>query len=160
MSQPEVIDGLPFARGGSEIHGTLGPERFARLAQMDCRVGEIAYAIRGGSNDKGRPCLRVQASGVLEPVCQRCLEPMSVPVEVDAELELSETAAEIAQADDDRDRVLASASMSVAELVEDELILALPDSPRHERCEAPAGGRDAARASPFDALAKLKRRGH
>jgi uncharacterized protein len=160
MSQPEVIDGLSFARNGSEIHGTLGPERFQRLAQMDCQVGEIAYQIRGGSNDKGRPCLRVQASGVLEPVCQRCLEPMSVTVEVESELQLSETAAEIAQAEDDRDRVLASASMSVAELVEDELILALPDSPRHERCEAPAGGRDGAKGSPFDALAKLKRRGH
>jgi uncharacterized protein len=158
MSQPEVIDGLLFARGGSEIHGTLGPERFPRLAQMDCRVGEVAYAIRGGSNDRDRPCLRVQAKALLQPVCQRCLEPMSIPVEVDAELELAESAREIAQAEDDADRVLASASMSVAELVEDELILALPDSPRHGGCESPGGERESAPTSPFGALAQLKRR--
>ena len=160
MSQPGVIDGLQFARGRSEIEGTLGPERFPRLAQMDCRAGEVAFSVRGGENAKGRLCLRVRASAVLELQCQRCLEPMQYPVEVNAELELCESPREVAEADDDTDRMLATASMDVAQMVEDELILALPDSPRHESCEIPDEGRGKERASPFDALARLKGRGN
>jgi uncharacterized protein len=158
MSQPGVIDGLQFARGGSEIHGTLLPERFQRLAQMHCRVGEVAYSVRGGANAKGKPCLRVRAGATLELTCQRCLEALRQAVEVDAELELSESPQEMAQAEDDTDRVLATASMDVAQLVEDELILALPDAPKHEDCEVPVEGLERSRVSPFDALARLKGR--
>jgi uncharacterized protein len=160
MSQPGVIDGLQFARGGSEIQGTLEPERFQRLAQMGCRAAGVAFSVHGGENAKGRLCLWVRASAVLELECQRCLEPMKYPVEVSAELELSESVREVAGADDDTDRVLATASMDVSQLVEDELILAVPDSPRHESCELPAEGRGKERASPFEALARLKGRGN
>jgi uncharacterized protein len=158
MSQPGLIDGLPFARSESEIHGTLLPGCFSRLAQMDCRVGEVAYSIRGASNAKGKPCLRIHARTVVELTCQRCLEPLREEVEVENELELSESAQEIAQAEDDTDRVLATSSMDVSQLVEDELILALPDAPKHQGCEAPAEGVNRERVSPFDALARLKAR--
>jgi uncharacterized protein len=139
MSQAEVIDGLQFARGGSEIQGTLRQERLPRLAEMQCRAERIGYVLRGGTNDQGRPCLRIRASGMLELVCQRCLELLPWPVAVDAELELSQSSQEMALADDEVDRVLATRDMSVAQLVEDELILALPVSPRHEGCTMPAG---------------------
>ena len=88
MSQPEVIDGLLFARGGSEIEGALLKERFLRLAEMACRVDRVEYVVRGGANDRGKPCLRIRASSVLELMCQRCLEPLAWPVAVDAELEV------------------------------------------------------------------------
>jgi uncharacterized protein len=156
MSQPGVIDGLQFARNGSEIQGTIEPERFRRLAEMDCRVLEARFALRGGTNAKGKPSLDLEVAAVLEVQCQRCLERMRWPVELDVELELSQSEQEIAQADDDTDRVLATPGMDVAQMVEDELILALPDSPRHEDCEVPGGTGDGRRASPFDALARLK----
>jgi uncharacterized protein len=46
--------------------------------------------------------------------------------------------------------------MDVAQLVEDEVILALPMVPRHEACLA-TGAAPETRASPFDALAALRR---
>jgi uncharacterized protein len=67
-------------------------------------------------------------------VCQRCLGPLQVPVEIDAELQLAESLREISEADDEVDRVLASRHMDVGQLVEDEVILALPMVPRHEEC--------------------------
>ena len=59
---------------------------------------------------------------------------LPVPVAVDAELQLAGSLSEIAEADDDIDRVLASRRMDIAQLVEDEVILALPMVPRHAAC--------------------------
>jgi uncharacterized protein len=159
MSHVGVIDGLRFAESASEISGTLTDEELPRLSGSDCRVEQVVFSVRGGTSSKGRPCLRVTAQAELVLVCQRCLEPMACSVPVDSDLELSQSLEEIEQADDDIDRVLAAQSMDVAQLVEDEVILALPVAPRHESCTPHADGDELKRASPFDVLARLKQGG-
>jgi uncharacterized protein len=67
-------------------------------------------------------------------LCQRCLDPIQIPIAIDAELQLAENVREISEADDEIDRVLASRNMDVAQLVEDEVILELPIAARHEEC--------------------------
>jgi uncharacterized protein len=159
MLSPRVIDGLQFARSGSQVHGTLDREQLPRLEEMGCRVQSVAFTLGGGTGSKGKLSLRLRASAQLELVCQRCLEPLAMPIVVDAELELSDSVLEIAQAGDDVDRVLATPAMNVAELVEDELILALPQTPKHESCAITGGAQAGARNSLFEALARLKQ-GH
>ena len=158
MSQPGEIDGLPFARSGLELAGTLSPAHLSRLAETVAGVGPVAYEVHGGFSERGKPCLRIRASAELELTCQRCLESLPYPVQVDSELELSESEQEMALAEDDIDRVLATQTMDVAHLVEDEILLALPDAPRHADCAPPAGGEGVKQASPFDVLANLKRK--
>lgn len=158
MSQAEVIDGLQFARDASRVRGTLGPAQLPRLAEMRWSVDEIAFDIQGGLSRQGKSCLRIQAVGHVELVCQRCLGPLALEVSVDVELELCESLSEIEQADDDVDRVLATRSMSVAQLVEDELILCLPIAPKHEDCAAASPVESGKRDSPFDVLAQWKKR--
>jgi len=53
--------------------------------------------------------------------------------------------------------VLATKSMDVAALVEDEAILALPMVPLHERCETGVAPDASAEAGPFAPLAGLRR---
>jgi DUF177 domain-containing protein len=139
MSQPEVIDGLQFARAALERRGRVSMERLPRLAQLRCSTEGLEYRLRGGRAGNGKPCLRLSVAGSLEMVCQRCLDPIQVPIVIDAELQLAENAREISDADDEIDRVIASRHMDVAWLVEDEVILALPMAPRHEEC-VPSGG--------------------
>ena len=118
-----------------------------------------SFELRGGESIRGKPCLRLQAGADVELVCQRCLEPLAMHLSADVELELCDSELEIARAEDDVDRVLAGPAMDVAHLVEDELILALPDTPKHERCALSTDGDRAGRASPFAGLARL-RQGH
>jgi uncharacterized protein len=134
MSQEGVIDSLHFARAASEQRGVLGMEELQRLAKMQCSTEGLEYHLRGGRTSDGRPCLRVSVRGSVELLCQRCLDPFPVPVAIDAELQLSESLREISEADDEIDRVLASRQLNVGQLVEDEVILALPMVPRHETC--------------------------
>jgi uncharacterized protein len=50
--------------------------------------------------------------------------------------------------------------MPVRDLIEDELILALPYAPRHERCSARASQDGAEKALPFAGLRGLMRGKH
>lgn len=156
MSQAGVIDGLQFARGAMQQKGALGMEHLPRLAQMQCSTDGLEYVLQGGTSSFGKPCLRISVTGEMQLVCQRCLGPLSVPVAVDVELQLAESLREIAEADDDIDRVLASRAMDVGQLVEDEVILALPTVPRHGSCTPASMGAQAS-GSAFSGLAALKR---
>jgi uncharacterized protein len=158
MSQAGVIDGLQFARGALERRGLLGMEHLPRLAQMQCSTDGLGYFLRGGMTSEGKPFLRISVNGSTQLVCQRCLGALQVPLALDVELQLTESLREIAEADDDVERALASRTMKIEQLVEDEVILALPMVPRHETC-ASAGPATQARTSPFGALAALKRSG-
>ncbi len=156
MSQPGVIDSLQFARGALEQRGFLGMECLPRLAQMQCSTEGLEYLLRGGINDNGKPFLRISASGAMRLVCQRCLGTFVFPLAIDVGLQVTESLREIEAADDDADRVLASWATDVGRLIEDEVILALPMVPRHERCVAVGAG-VTAKISPFSALAALTR---
>jgi len=155
MPQAGVIDGLQFAHGALQQRGALGMEQLPRLAQMQCSTIGLEYVLQGGASSLGRPCLRISVRGEMQLVCQRCLAPLPVPVAVDVELELAESLREIAEADDDIDRVLASKTMDVGQLIEDEVILALPTVPRHDACVAASAAVQAGE-SPFGRLAVLK----
>ncbi|MGB8436976.1 MAG: DUF177 domain-containing protein [Burkholderiales bacterium] len=156
MLQGGVIDGLDFARVGGRRAGTLELADLPRLVELGCSVARIEYAVRGGATTHGKPGLHVDATGQVDLACQRCLEPVAVQVAAHAELELVATQREIDGADDDVDRVLASRSMVVAELVEDEVILALPMVPTHAECPVAAGDSGDKRELPFAALAVLQ----
>ena len=134
MSQAEVIDGLQFARAGLERHGVVEMQRLPRLAQLQYSTDGLEYHLRGGRAGNGKPCLRLSVRGSVELLCQRCLDPIQIPIAVETELELAASEREISEADDEIDRVLASRRMDVGWLVEDEVILALPMAPRHEKC--------------------------
>jgi len=157
MSQPRLIDGLPFARGAETLAGTLDPSRLMRLAEMRCAAQGLSYVLRGRTDFQGRCWLQITANGTFTLECQRCLEPFTIPLAIRTELLLAESEQEIEAADDEFDRVLAGKEMDVGLLVEDELILAMPMAPRHAQCGAGRMGVEADRPSPFAELVKLKR---
>jgi uncharacterized protein len=112
--------------------------------------------------------LRLTARVSLPLQCQRCLQPVETPIEVDRMIRFvrgEEAAAELDEQIDD-DVLALQRSLDLRELIEDELLLALPLVPRHDVCPAPlpmtAGEIEASAPSedaahPFAALAALKR---
>jgi uncharacterized protein len=167
MSHPAQIDGFEFAAAGARQQGSWPVRELPRLRDMLASdEGEVAYVLEGARDGRGRPSLRLQVHGTLLLRCQRCLETM--PYEVDAEtlLVLAATQAEIDAEPPDAqaaDRIVAGAAMPVRDLVEDELILAVPYAPRHEACVA-QGAADAkpqdGKISPFAGLRGLMRGKH
>ena len=161
MSHP-LIDGFEFAAAGAKQQGAWVVGDFPRLRDMLASdAGEIRYEIEGVHDARGRPALRVRVNGALQLRCQRCLEPMRFDVDTDEILVLAATQAEI-DADpvdpESPDRLLAAEEVKVRDLLEDELILALPYAPRHEGCEAGAEAGDGERISPFAGLRGMLRK--
>jgi len=159
-----VIDGFEFASAGATQQGVWPLSDFPRLRDvLATDAGEVTYEITGLRDERERPSLRLKVSGTLALRCQRCLEPMPFSVQTDEILVLAATLAEIhaePASTNAPDRVVAGREMALRELIEDELILALPYAPRHEDCVA-AGADDAAEGnSPFAGLRGLMRSKH
>jgi uncharacterized protein len=129
------IDGFRFAEHGEKQQGVLPLASFTRLRDvLRDTEGGVQFCLTGTRESQGRLALRLQLDTALQLTCQRCLEPMRLPVHTDVMLILARTEAEVEAGGDDPespDRVLASSAMSVDGLIEDELLLLVPFAPRH-----------------------------
>lgn len=159
-----VIDGFEFASAGATQQGIWPLGDFPRLRDiLATDGGEVAYEISGVRDERGRPGLRLKVRGTLRLRCQRCLESMPFEVQTDETLVLAATLDEIHAEPADAhaaDRVVAGKEMALRELVEDELILAVPYAPRHESCTAAGAADGAEKVSPFAGLRGLMRDKH
>ncbi len=164
MPHQPVIDGFEFASAGAIQEGVWPLSDLQRLRDMlASEKGEVAYRLQGTRDQYGRPALRLQVEGTLQLRCQRCLEPMSFEVKAQDLLVLAATLSEIDAEPADAnapDRIVAGKEMPVRDLVEDELILALPYAPRHESCAPRAAAEDQAGGAPFARLRGLMRDKH
>lgn len=175
---PLRLDMRAFAESAAEISGRWPVRGFERLVEathadappddgshVEWRaLGELRPA-RGGEPEIW---LHLVASTRLALECQRCLQPVSTELDVDRRFRFVAGEDEAARIDaESEDDVLALARhLDLHELVEDELLLALPLVPRHETCvlPLPADGGEAEepepdRPHPFASLAALKRGG-
>jgi uncharacterized protein len=159
MPHQPVIDGFEFASAGASKEGDWPLGDFPRLRDMLASdAGKVHYSLEGMRDERGRPGLRVRVSGTLQLRCQRCLEAMAFEVQSDETLVLAGSLAEIHAEPADAhaaDRVVAGREMPVRDLVEDELILAVPYAPRHESCSARPSPDAEAKPSPFAGLRGL-----
>jgi uncharacterized protein len=164
MPHQPTIDGFEFASAGATQQGVWPLKDFARLRDvLASDAGEVAYEISGVHDERGRPGLRLKVSGTLMLRCQRCLEAMAFEVKTDETLVLASTLAEIHDEPADAnapDRVVAGKEMAVRELIEDELILALPYAPRHDSCTAGRAGDREEKILPFAGLRGLMHNKH
>ncbi|MGH8764644.1 MAG: YceD family protein [Burkholderiales bacterium] len=118
----------------------------------------MRYALAGIPEERGRPALRLKVQGVLSLVCQRCLGAMEFPLQIEVSLLLAASQAEVEAVPLDAEgpeQIVAGKEMPVRDLVEEEVLLAIPLAPRHERCSGQAALGEEATRSPFSALRGL-----
>ena len=159
MSHSPVIDGLEFARTGSKLQGAWPVAEFSRLRDvLRTDEGTLQYELLGVPQERAYPALRLKVGGTLQLVCQRCLGALEFALHIDVSLGLAATQAEVDAEPleaEGPERIVAGPEMPVRDMVEDEVLLAIPLAPRHERCagrEAEAASKD---SSPFAGLRGL-----
>ena len=162
MSHQPVIDGLEFARSGSKLQGAWPVAGFSRLRDA-LRTGEgtLQYHLQGVPRQRGWPALQLRVGGTLQLVCQRCLGALELPLNLDVSLLLaaSQAAVDVEPLEaEGPEWIVAGREMPVRDLVEDEVLLALPLAPHHERCarrKARAESEPREEGSPFAGLRGL-----
>lgn len=170
---PIRLDVKAFAKAAGELTGSWPVTSFERLADLLSVVeaGEPAAEVHWSAAGSevavlgGAPqvWLSLQAQAGLPMQCQRCLKAFPCPVVVRTRIQFvhdEATAAEI-DADAEHDVLVFGKELDLHELLEDELLLALPLVPRHEVCPEPLAPPAAAepapsREHPFAALAGLQ----
>lgn len=163
MPAQTVIDSLEFARTGELVSGSVPIPGLTRLKErLHDELGEVRFEVRGARDARGRLVLALEIRGALHLQCQRCLGMLEYPLCVSNTLLLAGPGAGELE-DEEVEWIEASTELDVAALVEDEIILSLPYSPRHAEgtCRQAAGAAaDRAAVAAFEKLAALKRTSH
>lgn len=160
MKLKKLKDAFVFAREGRVLEGTLPVSSLLRLHDLLVDTsGEVSFRLAGSRGGRGECLLHLTVTGLLQLACQRCLNAVAFDLDVDNQLELVPEGADMSQdelEDDTRDFLPVVKELDVGELVEDEILLALPVAPRHEKCGLPGAADAGERINPFAALAGLK----
>ncbi|HXZ97261.1 MAG TPA: YceD family protein [Burkholderiales bacterium] len=163
MPEQLVINSLEFSRGAGVLRGKIKNGELQRLNDyLYSTDGEIEYELSGTVDPDGKSLLHLAITGKLYLKCQRCLEGLEHDLDLVSSLLLIDNEKafpEITEENDGIDCIPAETEMDVFALLEEEIILRLPISPRHESgaCSviSYAGGGTA--QSVFAPLAALKR---
>jgi uncharacterized protein len=141
---PHRLDVNAFARAHGHLDGHAPLAGFTRLAesvQPGAGQPQATWSVHGSFRQPaGREPLlrlRLQVSAEVVLTCQRCLEPLYLPLSVDRQLRFVASEAQAEELDEqieEEDVLALTARLDLFELIEDELILALPIVPRHETC--------------------------
>lgn len=162
---PNEVDALKFCQQGIRLTGQLalaGMPRLSDLLVADSGVTELDLQFSVDEQSRKRVSGRVQAQVQLQ--CQRCLEPVAVPVCAEMQVALvwsDEQAANLPRGLEPVE-VADVRSLSLLELVEDELLLALPLVAHHQHCDMPefyegdSVPTERGQDNPFQVLAALK----
>ena len=163
MPAAPVIDGLEFASSGQEARGSVSVRDLGRLEDLLLDAsGSLDYELKGTRDARNRPQVALKVAGRLHLQCQRCLGLLDYSVNVaNTLLVVPRDLTYVEEMDDPEapDAIEADPQLDVAGLIEDEVLLSLPLSPRHPEgaCAGRWGehdGRDS--KSAFAKLAALK----
>lgn len=128
---PESVDAWRMVQARRSFQGSLPLASLPRLrGSLAATDGAVDFDLEFGKDDLGVAHLRVRADASLPLTCQRTLEVFRLPVHVDARLGLiAQEADEAALPGGYEPLLTADGTLRLADVVEDELILALPVVP-------------------------------
>lgn len=165
MPIPEKITASKAVARNERFADELPLAGFARLqGLLAAYEGKISAELQAGRDDSDHPHLQGRLRGALQMVCHRCQKSFDWELDASLAIRLVNTEAEEAQALHESDPYLVENDrLFLREVIEDELLLALPMMPRCKSCEntappAPAKepGTETRKENPFAALKRMK----
>ena len=161
-----AFDPFGFCQRNESRSGDIPVARLARLREEAVSPdGNVHWSLSGSIDNLGNPRLLLEISGTVRLMCQRCLTPFDFDLSSDAILvvakdEASADHVEELLSDEDLDVIVAEKELDIVQLVEDEALLGIPLSPRHETCpdgvQAGKPSETGKAPSPFEALKNWK----
>lgn len=134
---PDQIKPKKLAKKGASLVGDWPLAKFERLvADAVDNLGEVSVKAEF-SMEEGFPNLIGTATAGVKFICQRCLEPVIVTIEADLNVAFVATEEQLALISEPVEGVLLEdEEISLIDVVEQELILALPLVAYHKDCDA------------------------
>jgi uncharacterized protein len=168
---PRFVDPRKLAKQDGEIRGETTVGELPRLREFENSLEErVEVHLRFFQDELGYHVVEGIIETRLALRCQRCLEPVDWPIEVEVSLGMAWGEDQMKALPDAYDPwLITSDQMPLAELIEEEILLALPAVTLHEACphalfednaqdptDEPADPEDEDE-NPFAVLAQLKK---
>ncbi|MCY0388562.1 DUF177 domain-containing protein [Robbsia sp. Bb-Pol-6] len=159
-----AFDLTAFIRARREMRGTAQLGDLARMvdelpadAPANARDALLTWFVRGetrrevrreaagngalttSSHTVSQPYLTLEARGRSWLECQRCMQALAFPIEIDTVYRVMDSDAEadaIALDDSEIEVIVGSASFDLIDLIDEEVVLSLPMVPKHDVCPA------------------------
>ncbi len=158
---PHVINNLDFAKKNLSLTGKLTEVECSRLAALLNSANQqsllIQYTLIGHAEHMSHPTLELSIEVDMPVICQRCLMSMQYPLALHFIYAISDDAEAQDASADDVDFIEPDRAMNLVDLIEDEVIAALPIAPKHETECGDSKMHSVQKESPFAVLKGLKR---
>lgn len=174
---PKNLNLTALAQSGAQLHAETRLARFERLLEETQGLGGetlVRYTATGS--------LKADAAGVEEVwmhlalalelplTCQRCLGPVDMAIAFEREFRFvaTEELAAIEDEESEEDVLVLSRNFDLQALVEDEILMSLPSTPKHEICPVSVKLQvadpdfvepEGEKTNPFAVLGQLKKGG-
>jgi uncharacterized protein len=136
----KCIDPQRLARNGEVLEGSLDVVQLKRLSEVAGDAGRpVDYCLRFSKNEANHPVVEGEIQAEVILTCQRCGEPMTCHLQAMPKLQVclnDEQAARVATGYEPM--VTEGKPVTLASIVEEELLLALPMVAKHEFGQCPA----------------------
>lgn len=180
---PRKTDLMLLAEQDESVCGAIPITRMTRLVQdlpaqpivkdvsdiEEGAAGLVWFEFSGHRQTGRRPRVYLKVQAIVALTCQRCMGEMPFVVDETVEFELFASEVKVQSAEsaeevdpDAPEPLVADSPLDLLEIIEDQLILAIPYVPKHEACEpaklsAGEPAEPVKRESPFKVLESLKR---
>jgi uncharacterized protein len=157
MQKSLIINNLEFAKSQLKLDDNLVTADLVRLAEMLANKDktQIKFQLMGASKRFSQPSLHLTIKANLLMTCQRCLDEMTVDLDLNFDYLINSAQVMEAEDSDEIDWIEANHEMDVAELIEDELLLAMPIAPTHAHDCSKLSTQSGDKPNPFAALKGL-----
>ncbi len=157
--QAFVIDAFSFCQHKERREGSVLIADLKRLVNECANTdGALNWSLDGGSDQYGHSMLQLTVTGAVQLMCQRCLTAFAFELNSKSELILAKTEEDADEIDaliqsDEIDVVVGSKTFNIMDLIEDEVLLAIPQSPKHAVCpDGVASSSASSEVSPVAAI--------
>ena len=153
-----VINNLEFAETQQTLVGEVKAancERLLETLSASSKDATISYKLTGATKQLRNPSLHLHIDAKLPVTCQRCLDEMQVQLNLDFNYIICQTLPIETDENDDTDWLEAAPDMNLQELIEDELLLAMPIAPMHAHDCSQQSTQSGEKPNPFAVLKGL-----
>lgn len=157
--KPILINNLEIAKSQEKLTGEINAQDSDRLTEISNPQQldklNIHFDLVGDDAKSHVPSMHLRVNATLPLVCQRCLGAMQFDTALAFDYVVSVTEPEEADESDEIDWIESSREMNLTELIEDELLIAIPLAPRHVHNCHPIKLESGEKPNPFAALKGL-----
>lgn len=134
------INNTEFALQNQTLTGKINLDKLDRVKDLFEELsGELTYTLVGNIDKTKRPILNLKIYGKIWTLCQNCLEKLMIDINHHGSVAIFNNESDLDKAlfgeeEEYNDGILRNEEFDVLEFIEDEIIMFLPVSPRHESC--------------------------